>query len=63
MEQITQIKPRFLTVRETAETLRLGLSTTYLAIQRGDIRAIRIGGAVRVPDTEIDRLHQGEAAA
>jgi excisionase family DNA binding protein len=48
--------PKFRTVRETARVLRLGVSTTYKAIADGNIKAIRIGGAVRVPDSEIERF-------
>jgi excisionase family DNA binding protein len=59
---LRRVTQRFRTVRETAEELRLGLSTTYKAIAAGDIKAIRIGKAIRVADTEIDRIHRGESA-
>ena len=55
-------EPQFRTVRETAKVLRLGLSTAYKAIAAGDIKAIRIGGSLRVPDGEIDRLQRGDVA-
>jgi len=49
-------EPKFRTVKETAKVLRLGLSTTYKAILEGNIKAIRIAGAIRVPDSELERL-------
>jgi excisionase family DNA binding protein len=55
-------EPKFRTVKETAKVLRLGLSTAYVAIARGQIRSVRIGGAIRVPDDEIDRICRGEVA-
>jgi hypothetical protein len=31
----------------------------YNAIHSGEVRAIKIGGQYRIPDTEIDRLQRG----
>jgi excisionase family DNA binding protein len=60
---MTQDTTQFYTVREVAKILNLGLSTTYKVISEGHIAAVRIGGSVRVPPTEIDRLRRGETAA
>jgi excisionase family DNA binding protein len=60
---MTQDATQFYTVREVAKILNLGLSTTYKVIAEGHIIAVRIGGSVRVPPTEIDRLRRGETAA
>ena len=60
---MAQDTTQFYTVREVAKILNLGLSTTYKVIAEGHITAVRIGGSVRVPPTEIDRLRRGETAA
>jgi excisionase family DNA binding protein len=38
-----------LTVRETAEILRIGLSQAYSGIKSGEIPSTKIGGSYRVP--------------
>ncbi len=43
-----------LTVREVAERLRLGKSTVYLLIKRGEIPALHFGCAVRVPQESLE---------
>jgi len=40
--------PSLLTVREVAQLLRIGRSTVYQLLQRGDLTNIRIGRSVRV---------------
>jgi excisionase family DNA binding protein len=45
-----------LSVRETAATLGLSPAATYKAVERGDIRSIRIGGRILVPRAAIERL-------
>lgn len=45
-----------LKVPEVAERLRLSRSLTYELIQRNELRAIRIGRARRVPESEVDRF-------
>lgn len=42
--------PLTLTVRETAEALRVGKNTVYELIRHGDIPAVRIGRAIRIPE-------------
>ncbi len=44
-----------LTVREVAARLRLGKSTVYLLIQRGDLPAVRFGSSVRVPEALFEK--------
>ena len=44
-----------LTVREVAERLRLGKSTVYLLIHRGDLPAVRFGSSVRVPEALFEK--------
>ena len=43
-----------LTAVEVAAALRLPLSTTYLLIQRGELRAIRTGRHLRVPRKSLE---------
>jgi excisionase family DNA binding protein len=44
-----------LTVKETAEYLRIPLPTVYYLIQRGQIPAIQIGGRWRIKKSALDR--------
>jgi excisionase family DNA binding protein len=44
-----------LTVKETAEYLRIPLPTVYYLVQRGKIPAIQIGGRWRVKKSSLDR--------
>lgn len=44
-----------LTVKETAEYLRIPLPTVYYLVQRGQIPAIQIGGRWRIKKTSLDR--------
>lgn len=45
-----------LTVEEAATILRIGRSTAYEAVRRGEIPSIRIGGRIRIPRAALDRL-------
>ena len=47
---------RYFTVGETAELLGLSRPKAYQMVGRGELRSLKIGGAVRVPREEIDRL-------
>src|SRR5262245_60654026 len=49
-----------LTVKETAEYLRIPIPTVYYLVQRGMIPAIQIGGRWRIKKSSLDRdlLHQ-----
>jgi len=44
-----------LTVKETAEYLRIPLPTAYYLVQRGQIPAIQIGGRWRIKKSALDR--------
>jgi excisionase family DNA binding protein len=44
-----------LTVKETAEYLRIPLPTVYYLVQRGKIPAIQIGGRYRIKKSSLDR--------
>ena len=47
---------RLLTVSETADRLSLGKSKTWELIQEGRLHPVRIGRAVRLPASEVDRF-------
>jgi excisionase family DNA binding protein len=48
-----------LTVTETARELGVTTKTLYLAINKGDIHAFRVGRVWRVGIEEISRIKQG----
>lgn len=57
-----QNTPNLITVKETAEYLRIPLPTVYYLVQRGQIPAVQIGGRWRVKKDLLDRdvLHSEE---
>ncbi len=48
--------PLVLRVEEVAEVLRIGRTSCWEAVRRGDIHTVRIGRLVRVPKHEVARL-------
>ena len=42
-----------LTVKEVAAILRVGRNQLYQAVARGEIRAVRIGRTIRIPQTAL----------
>ena len=50
-------------VPEAGKMLGLSRSSTYVAVQRGDIPSIRVGGRVLVPLRSLVALVNGEAPA
>jgi excisionase family DNA binding protein len=54
------------TVCEAAAVLRIGRSAAYAAVQAGQIPSIRVGGRIRVPRHQLERmlgLHQDDDPA
>lgn len=47
--------PRFLTVAEVAELMRLSKMTVYRLIHSGEMPAVRVGRSFRVPRSEVDK--------
>lgn len=45
----------FLTVKEVARRLAVGRTTVYELIAKGDLVAIRIGRARRIPESALER--------
>lgn len=55
---MTSLDEHYLRVRDYAARFSLSESAVYKKIDRGEIKAIRIGKAVRIPSSEMDRyLH------
>ena len=45
--------PRFLTVAEVADVMRVSRMTVYRLVHSGDLRAIRFGRSFRVPASAV----------
>jgi excisionase family DNA binding protein len=48
-------RPRFLTVAEVADLMRVSTMTVYRLIKAGELAAVRVGRSYRIPDSEVDR--------
>lgn len=56
MKQPTETLPQLFTVREVAERLRLSRSKVYELINLRELRTIKIGRCVRVPEAAVREL-------
>jgi excisionase family DNA binding protein len=52
---MSRVDEHYLRVRDYAERFSLSESAVYKKIDRGEIRAIRIGKTVRIPSSEMER--------
>lgn len=52
----TRSTPEFYTPAEVAEILKLSTKTVHRRIDDGTLRAVRIGGSIRIPAEVIDEL-------
>ena len=50
------------TVAQFAELADLSRNAVYQMVARGELPAVRFGGAIRLPREKCDRLLRGEAA-
>jgi excisionase family DNA binding protein len=50
---------RLLTVGEVCEAMRVSNMTVYRLIKSGELSAIRLGRAYRVPESEVERYLSG----
>lgn len=48
--------PRFLTVAEVAEFMRVSKMTVYRMVHNGDIPAVRVGRSFRVPQAAVEEM-------
>lgn len=55
-DEIPTVERAALTVKEICKIFGLQKSAAYLAISRGQIPSIRIGGQIRVPRAAIERM-------
>ncbi len=53
---------RFLIVGEAATLLRITPNTLYRLIARGDIPAMRVGGVIRLPVSELEETTRRKPA-
>jgi len=49
-------QPVYYTVKEVAQILKLAPGTIYRAIYRGDLKYIKIGRAIRIPEESLREL-------
>ena len=48
--------PRFMTVGEVADLMRVSSMTVYRLIKAGDIRAARVGKSYRIREEDVDQF-------
>lgn len=48
--------PRFLTVAEVAELMRVSKMTVYRMVHSGEIPAVRVGKSFRVPEKAVEDI-------
>lgn len=60
MEQ--QSAPRFMTVTEVADIMRVSKMTVYRLIHSGEMPAIRVGKSFRVPEAAVVQMIQAGMA-
>lgn len=48
--------PRFMTVTEVADVMRVSKMTVYRLIHAGELPAIRVGKSFRVPQSAVSQL-------
>lgn len=53
--------PATLTIAEFAHETRLCRASVYNLINRGELRAVKLGRATRIPSSELERLLRGDA--
>ena len=65
MQQERKVFPfqPLLTIKQVQKVLGLSRSMVYILIQRGELRAIHIGTAIRVQQSEIRRFVEAREAA
>lgn len=51
--------PKFLTVAEVAEMMRVSKMTVYRLVHSGQLQAVRVGRSFRVPANAVDKFIDG----
>ena len=52
---------RLLIAQDVAAALKMGLSTVYLLVERGDLPSIRIGRSVRIRPEDLEKFIDSKA--
>jgi len=58
--QSGEAKPRFVTVAEVADQLRVSNMTVYRLVQSGQLAAVRVGRSYRIREDDVDRYLAGQ---
>ena len=53
-------EPEIYTVEEVAAKLRVSPRSVYRLVERGEMRAIRVGGLYRIPRASFEAFMRGE---
>ena len=53
--QSGETKPRFVTVAEVADQLRVSNMTVYRLVQSGQLAAVRVGRSYRIREDDVDK--------
>ena len=53
-------EPEFYTVQEVADRMRVSRKTIYRLVERGALRAVRLGDVYRIPREALEALLRGE---
>ena len=48
--------PRLLNAQDVAAALKMGLSTVYMLVERGELPSIRIGRSVRIRPEDLEKF-------
>ena len=63
MAELPRSAPRFLTVAEVADVMRVSKMTVYRMVHAGELPAVRMGRSFRVPEKAVsDMIASGLAA-
>lgn len=55
MVQPNESRPRYVTVAEVADQLRVSNMTVYRLVQAGQLPAIRVGRSYRIREEDVDK--------
>ena len=58
--QTGEAKPRYVTVAEVADQLRVSNMTVYRLVQSGQLAAVRVGRSYRIREDDVDRYLAGQ---
>ena len=56
-----KILSRLLNARDVAAALKMGLSTVYQLVERGELPSIRIGRSVRIRPEDLEKFIESKA--